>query len=495
MLTVKSIRNGPYARNENLSFEAKRSRFYINSTTKLSQWEFPGLSNPESQSESSPVTQAINQRQTPVRRLSNWYAKQRKRSDTLPAGSTTILQDKEAVNSAKEMTSTVTTLSRWPTNMRSQLEADLDSIREKHSVAALMVGVVSANGPTELFLRGLRRVGSKATVTSADKCMLSVNDSMTLTLLAMLVDRGLLHWEDRLTDFLPTPLRDQVHDTHKGTTFTMFASSMSGICIDWFAAESLLSYLSKLNFHAKQARTAIASYYLSRPPDNRPGANCCWHQANSVVIALALEETTKQPFETLLKTMLFDPLKMSSASCGWPDRSTNSAARPTQPWGHHGTSKQPQDIVMGNGLDMKACFPYQGIHCTAVDYAIFVQFQLRCAMGVETSRLLSRDDTRVLFEAIENGGEYKCTRSGFSIGNPEWAHGPTYFMSGRAYGFSNTCRIAPRIGKAFFVLSNLGDQAGLRAVDDAVRAAILHQVMIDEESEELQYSQSAQLEL
>lgn len=364
-------------------------------------------------------------------------------------------------------------LTPWAMNSASKFENHLDSLRKGHGVAAIAVGIVSAQGPPELFVRGYRRIDRQIPVTRSDRWPLPFTvDTMTYSVLAMIVDRGLLNWEDKIVNLLPS-LSRQVHPFHRETTLAMLASHRSGFATTVYDAENgdLWRYLSRSETSAKQGRFAVAASYLIRPPDHAPGTNFSWQVANSVLVAIALETVTNQPFEHLLKTLVFDPLEMYSTGFGWPDMARNDSGTPTQPWGHSFDTKQPVEILPGQGHNVKAMYSVQGVHCSAADYATYLQFQLRSAMGLDTAGLLSKEAINRRNAPVGSGGTvYNC--DGWSPCERDWAKGLTLTLDGHGHGTSNCAWIAPLIGKAYFAFSNIDGVNGSNINDEVVAAAI-----------------------
>ncbi|KAL8858345.1 MAG: hypothetical protein Q9198_010686 [Flavoplaca austrocitrina] len=364
-------------------------------------------------------------------------------------------------------------LTPWAMNSPLKLENHLDSLRKGHGVAAVAVGIVSAHGPPELFVRGYRRIDCQIPVTRSDKWPLPFTiDTMTYSVLAMIIDRGLLSWEDKIVSLLPS-LSEQVHPFHRETTLAMLASHRSGFAINIYNAENgdLWRYLSGTDTSAKQGRFAVAASYLIRPPDHAPGTYFSWQAANSVLVALALEVVTNQPFEHLLKTLIFDPLEMYSTGFGWPDMARNDSRTPTQPWGHDSSTKQPNDILPRRGLNVKAVYSMQGVHCSAADYAAYLQFQLRCAMGLDTAGLLSKDAISRRNAPVGSiDSSYNC--DGWGTCERDWAKGLTLTLSGYGHGTSNCAWVAPLTGKAYFVFSNIDGGSGSKFNDEAVSIVI-----------------------
>lgn len=439
----------------------------MNTATRRSQWDHPGNLPAATHSVSS--TSADRGALSP--QCARISSERRQPAGLILTYSTLAIKGNN--NGIEDNGDEVFDMTPWLLNTRLKFETYLDSLRKEHAVPACAVGVVAADGPPELFVRGSRRSDCQVPVTKADKFTLSINETMTCVILAMLVDRGLITWDERLVDHIPASVSRRVHPFHKETTFSMVASSNSGISDSWWQAGNgdLLRYLSRSEISAKQGRFAVALYYLVRPPDHTPGTKAVWHQANGVLIALALEEITNQPFESLLKALLFDPLEMYSTGFGWPDITRNIVTSPRQPWGHAGTSKEPRGDFSGQGLNMNACYPFQGIHCSAADYAIYIKFELRCSMGLDTKGLLSQQGMKEMFERISDE-EHSCNRAGWIIASRDWAKGLTFSNAGHQLGASNGAWIAPLTGKAFFSISNIDGTVGFKANDEAIYAAV-----------------------
>lgn len=432
----------------------------MNLETKISQWDHPGYL--------AAVTSISHSGGMPIDDASTWSANsavaQSALQGTIPAFSSLTINENKIDDPTEDDNIDSTP---WLLNSRPKFEKHLDGLLGEHEVPAAAVGVIFPNKAPELFVRGVRRNDLRIAVTANDKFNLAMNDTMTCALLAMLIDKGLLMWNAKLVDYLPASVARRVHSSHRNTTFSMFATSRSGISEEfWDAGEGdLKRYLSRSDTAPKQGRIAIALYFLARPPDKTPGTDPVWHQANAPLIALALEEATKQSFEVLIKTMLFNPLEMYSTGFGYPDMVNNTATNPIQPWGHDSDSKEPADMSPGGNFNRGACWPVHGIHCTAGDYAAFVQFQLRCAMGLDTNGMISADGMKAMFNDVGGGFDDVSAR--------DWAKGGlTYSVRGNGHGMVISTIIAPTVGKAFFCIATMGDPRGTYVQDESILAAV-----------------------
>lgn len=359
----------------------------------------------------------------------------------------------------------------WKMNTSAKFQAALDNLRQEASVPALAVGVISIDSPPKIYVLGNRKQNCPSPVTRADCFSIANTNSVTTTVLAVLIDRGVFRWEDSVLDLFPA-LSSRAHPFHHQTTLRMLGAHHSGLTSQIATVEDgdLFRYLRRVN--AQKGRFAVALSYLGRPPDVSPGTLYTWNWANPILISLAIEERTSRSLESLAKTLIFDPLEMYSAGFGRPDAENNSSVplKPTQPWGHQGSTKNPLNPAELSLLNPPALTASAGMYCSIPDYASFVSMHLRAAMGRPTQVLYPESASPYYTPSFDTDR----TPGSWMTASRDWAGGGVLWDNGRCDGFSLSIWLAPLKGKAYFAIANVDDDAGIKITNDAVDLALRH---------------------
>jgi len=217
----------------------------------------------------------------------------------------------------------------------------------------------------------------------------------------------------------------------------------------------------------------VALSYLVRPPDTTPGISWCWNWANPVLIAHAIEQRTKATLDSLIKTLITDPLEMYSVGWGRPDATKNGAnpTTPSQPWPHTSVTKTPMNPADATRFNPFALNASTGLYCSAPDFASLVRMNLRAAMNSPQS-MFSAQSAKHLFSRY--GPDTTYTPGDWSVQARDWAGGDTFSETGRCDGFAIATWLAPLKGKAYFAIANMDGDPGLNITDTAVYLAIRH---------------------
>jgi CubicO group peptidase (beta-lactamase class C family) len=288
--------------------------------------------------------------------------------------------------------------------------------------------------------------------------------------LAILVDRKVFRWEETILDLFPS-IAIRIHPFHHQTTLSMLAAHCAGLTSDIAQVEDgdLWRYLRRVT--VSKGQFAVALSYLGRPPDKTPGSSAEWNWANPTLIALAIEIRTSQSLDSFTKTLILDPLEMYSAGFGHPDAKKNASTpeQPTQPWPHQGSTKQIRSPTDVNWFNPPAMGAATGIHCSAPDFARFVDLHLRGSMKLSTQVL--PESAAYLYSPYL---DTSYTPGNFWINSRDWAGGDALSTSGRCDGFSMAVWLAPLKGKGYFAIANIDGDVGLDITDRAVYLAIRH---------------------
>lgn len=342
-----------------------------------------------------------------------------------------------------------------PTDGDAVITALLEPIRKKHNVPALCAAVLSSDGLVAIGAVGTRRIDAADPVTTGDLWHLgSCTKAMTASLLGRLVEQGAVRWESTLAEIFPE-LASTMQAELKAVTVIQLLAHRSGLeeNYDWQSFSTIGT--------VGQQRAAVVQKAVSEKPRYTPGQAYHYSNLGYVVAGAVIEKLTGSPWEDRIKTLLFDPLQMTSAGFG----GVGTPGRFDQPWGHHNDGKP----AAANGPDMDnppVLGPAGRVHCTTADWAKFVIDQLNGAMGKPA---LLKPDTYKMIQTPPFGDEYAL---GWGVVRRDWGKGTVLTHGGsNTMNFANVW-VAPNGDFAVLVCVNQGGDTAFAASDDAVSALI-----------------------
>jgi CubicO group peptidase (beta-lactamase class C family) len=267
------------------------------------------------------------------------------------------------------------------------VNALLEPIREKHKVPALAGGIIHAGELIGVGAVGVRRVGSPEQGTVQDRWHLgSCTKAMTATLIATLVDEGLLSWQTTIGDVFPD--LSMANPGWQVVTVEQLLAHQSGLR-GWQNGGGLFGplwpQLSALSGPLlDQRRQAVQLILEHGGPVFPPGTRTDYANFGYLIAGAMAEAVTGQVWEALMAERLFVPLSIASADFGLPgNRGTNS-----QPRGHFaGTPLEPRVPEVGEVWpeDTGALPPVIGpagvVHSSLGDWGKFVAQHLAGARG------------------------------------------------------------------------------------------------------------------
>jgi CubicO group peptidase (beta-lactamase class C family) len=274
---------------------------------------------------------------------------------------------------------------------------------------------------------GVRRITEPTPIEQSDLWHLgSCTKAMTATLIARLVERGVMSFDAPLEAVLPE-LAPRMDAQMKEATIAHLLSHTCGLPSVTVDPAEYAEFLNVLNghanpsdtgkpsrgsvdrFHAKMfarrgvdvvgERWSIATHYLSRPPASRPGVRFDYSNVGYVVAAALAEKRTGQSWEELLRNEVFAPLGITTAGFGPPGEA--GALPADQPRAHTDyvnfysgrdaldeldkkavlVTREPDDPEADN---LPAMGPAGTAHMSLADWAKFAQDQLDGQLGQGT---------------------------------------------------------------------------------------------------------------
>lgn len=212
----------------------------------------------------------------------------------------------------------------------------LEAHRRELGLAGLAVAVSSRGGATRVWQCGERKRRSAVAVAEGDVWALgSCTKSLTATMIARLVDRGVLRWDDTIGDVLGQAAPDRLA-IYAPVTLRHLLSHRAGLIRD------LPSDLrGRFGFDPGQApadRLAAARHVLSCEPIAPIGAPGPTYSNLGFPIAAAMAEVrTDRSYEELMRSEVFEPLGLETAVFRQSENATFRDGGLTQPVGHPDT--------------------------------------------------------------------------------------------------------------------------------------------------------------
>lgn len=334
----------------------------------------------------------------------------------------------------------------------------LEGIREKYHLPALAAAVVVDGKIVVSNAVGFRKYGGAERVTANDEFHIgSVTKSMTATVAAMLVEQGKISWTTTIGEEFPE-FSTTIHPEYLNVTLEQLLSQRGGA--PGVAPADLWREAWEARGTPAEQRLAFVKGILARKPEAKPGTKFIYSNQGYTIAGVMLEKATGKTWEDLLRTMLFQPLGMTTAGFGAPA----SVGQVDQPWGHTrkmlaGIEPVPPGPRADNPL---AISPAGAVHCSVGDLAKYAAFQMAGERG--ESKLLSAASFKKLHTVAPGNEDYAL---GWMVLNRSWANGRALMHNGSNTMFYVVVWMAPDKNCAVIVASNIGVDEAFEGCDEA----------------------------
>jgi CubicO group peptidase (beta-lactamase class C family) len=293
------------------------------------------------------------------------------------------------------------------------LESRIEAIRVEAGLPALGGAIVTVDGLEGVWVTGTRRAGGEEKVAADDQWHLgSCTKSMTATLIALLVTRGDLAWDTPLAELWPE-VASQVHVDYLDVTLADVLCHRAGLPAN---PPELLAALGDDRSLPEQ-RESLALAVLTSPPVHPPKGKLLYSNTGFMIAGHIAEVVTKKPWEELMRTLLFQPLGMTSAGFGPP----GTPDKCDQPRGHgeDGSYLEPGPLADNPPV----IGPAGTVHASLADWAKYIQLHLKGARGdVKVGEItLTRETFARLHTPYDGAG--MSYGYGWGIENRPWAGG------------------------------------------------------------------------
>jgi CubicO group peptidase (beta-lactamase class C family) len=333
----------------------------------------------------------------------------------------------------------------------------LRPLRERRDVPALAAALVVGDRLAAVGADGVRRRGSPERVTTADRFHLgSCTKAMTATLVALLVEEGVLSWDRPVAPF---PGVETADPGWKRATLEHLVTHRAGAPAE-LDAGGLWGRLWAHPGTPREQRRSLVEGVLSRPPVHAPGSKTLYANSGYAIAGATAEEAAGRAWEDLLRERVFGPLGMASAGYRAPGDPDSLG----EPRGHRGDGAP---VEPGPGSDNPdAIGPAGTVHCSVADWAKFVTLHLR---GEERGGLGLPASAFRRLHAAPPGSDHAM---GWIVAERSWGGGRVLTHAGSNTVWYAVVWMAPKKGFAVLAACNQGGEAGAMACDDAASALI-----------------------
>jgi D-alanyl-D-alanine carboxypeptidase len=343
------------------------------------------------------------------------------------------------------------------TGLQTFLEQTLAAAREKDHLPAV-AALIQIDGKivAEAAL-GDRALGHPEVVTINDRWHIgSDTKAFTATMIARLVEQGVMRFEDTLADSFPA-LAKKMDPAHRDITVTQLLSHTAGLppLTDDKELPEFTAVLKSVD-GVKAQRAAIARKYLMMPPASKAG-EFKYSNLGFIIAGAIAEARTGKTWEELIREQVFTPLGIHEAGFGAP----GTPGKFDQPCGHNEVKGKlaPLDPAKPEADNPPALGPAGTINITLKDWARFSQDQLDGAHG--HGKLLKPDTYRKLHTPL-------TTNYALGWGVKLGADGVPELLThdgSNGYWVADV-RIMPKHNMIFLVVTNAGNDAANQAIRD-----------------------------
>lgn len=381
---------------------------------------------------------------TPMRRvLGGWVLAGALMSIACRPTATELPSDDDAARPAAKTSSTDDDGPRQPEDLGPLVRA----LRDEHDVPSLAAAVIDEEGVLAIGAYGLRRIDEEDVVSVDDKYHLGSNTkAMTATIVARLVDRGVLTWDLTLAEGWGG---EHMHAAWRDVTLTDLLQHRAGVPPDAnaFPALGLLDSSKPPDEH----RAIVTSTVLAKKPVHEPRSKYLYSNLGYVIAAAVLERATGKPWETLIRDEVFEPLGMSS--CGFGPPATGESR--DQPWAHQLDGEHYRPVAIDNPAYYG---PAGTVHCNLTDYGKFARAHFVGSDHVTPQSLAELHDPVPI---AEGQGAYAM---GWGVPSTKAVEGPLLAHDGSNGLNYASILLLPEHKLAFVAACNGGGTPGQQAI-------------------------------
>ena len=328
----------------------------------------------------------------------------------------------------------------------------LEPIIVQYNIPGMVAAIISSDQVIAAGAVGVRSHLFPNKVSIQDKFHIgSDSKAMTATLLALLVDKGLLKWNTKVLEIFPE-LKGKINPKYDNLNLEQLLSHRGGVVSEDIDYEKIQKLAGGDLVKERQMAMEQA---LVQPPKVAQG-EYLYSNSGYIIAGHMAEKVTGSTWEDLIYNQLLLPLKMESAGFGPPGNKASD-----QPIGHDETGRSIENDIFADNPPMIG--PAGRIHMAILDWAKFIMLHLRGARG--NSCLLTQSSFEKLQSPISNPPPPYAM--GWMVAESEWAAGKVLSHAGSNGFWFAKVWIAPNRDLAILVACNKGGKEALAACDKA----------------------------
>ncbi len=310
----------------------------------------------------------------------------------------------------------------------------LNKVIDDGKAPGMIAAIISSEGVIAIASAGERKAGTGIAFTTNDVVHIgSCGKAMTATMIATLVAEGKLSWDTKLIEAIPE-IKNKIHTDYHKITLWHLLTHRAGIPKN---SRDEGAFSSK---EIKARRLAIVEDDFQSSTTYEIDK---FHYSNFgyMIAACMAEQVTGLSWEVLMKQRLFDPLGMSSAGFGNPNKNKST----DQPWGHNKYAWKwwPSESYYAESIS-----PAGRVYCSIDDWAKFLSLRLKSENPILERRYLDK-----LIEPVGN----HFYAAGWGVADHDWAKGITFNHTGSNEIWYTSVIVTPNVDRAFIVATNSCD--------------------------------------
>lgn len=350
---------------------------------------------------------------------------------------------------------------QWDRDDWTSLDELLSRAAASTGTPAIAMVVMQDGKIVEQAVVGQRSVDDDMAVTMSDRFHVgSITKSMTATVVGSVVESGKLSWSDTLGELLPDV---EMQDVYRDVTIEELLQHRSGVPAMTTLTDEDAAPLDALAGTSTEVRGQFIRQLLMDDPAGTPHGASSYSNAGYGLAGYLAEQATGKSWEALLQEVIFDPLGMSSAGCGWPA----SPDRPDQPRGHQFVNDTYQTIPFGDYDLGPYIDPAGDVHCSATDLAKYGQAHL-AGLHDRSGGLLTAATIKRLHTSLHPELDGMPYAGGWVIRSTE--DGVIHWHNGSAGTFFAQLELEPERDRVCVVMMNIG--AAGQEITDRLLAAV-----------------------
>ncbi len=316
---------------------------------------------------------------------------------------------------------------------------------QKSRLPALGAAIVTSEGLEAIGAVGVRSWTGTEQVTIGDEWHLgSCTKAMTATLVARLIDRGVLNWETTIG----AVMGPAIHPGWKDVPILWLLSHRSGAPVNF--SEDLWQQMAARGGSPREQRRWFVEQGLKSAPATTPNTGTVYSNSGFIVAGVMTEELTRCAWEDLMRREVFEPLGMTRTGFGAP----GTPGRLDQPLGHIRGADGWSPVALGPNADNPAATgPAGTIHTTLSDWARFVAAHLRGERGDQ-----SYLSTATWQRLHSPGGSDWGYSPGWVVTEAAWAGGRVLRHLGSNNFWLAEATLAPGRDFAVLLVANVCDE-------------------------------------